>query len=90
MNTIMAIMPVVFVTLPLLLSTRGEAATLSVDCSSGSLQAAIDKLKPGDTLFVSGACKENVVIPEEMARIVLDGQGKAAIVGPDGANQPSW
>jgi len=61
----------------------GEAATTQVDCSSGSLQAAIDKAKPGDTLLVSGTCKENLVIYEEVARITLDGQGKATIEGPD-------
>jgi len=61
----------------------GEAATTQVDCSSGSLQAAIEKAKPGDTLLVSGTCKENLVIYEEVARITLDGQGKATINGPD-------
>jgi len=66
-----------------MLSSVGEAATIQVDCSSASLQAAIDKAKPGDTLVVSGTCKENLVIHEEVARITLDGQGKATIDGPD-------
>ena len=56
-----------------MLSSVGEAATIQVDCSSASLQAAIDKAKPGDTLVVSGTCKENLVIHEEVARITLDG-----------------
>jgi len=59
-----------------ILSSVGEAATLQVDCSSGTLQAALEKAKPGDTLLVSGTCKENLVIYEEVARITLDGQGK--------------
>ncbi len=66
-----------------ILSSVGEAATVQVDCSSGSLQAAIDKAKPGDTLLVSGTCKENLVIHEEVVRVTLDGQGKATINAPD-------
>jgi len=66
-----------------ILSSVGEAATVQVDCSSTRLQAAIEKTKPGDTLLVSGTCKENLVIHEEVARITLDGQGKATINSPD-------
>jgi parallel beta-helix repeat protein len=73
----------VLVSLLLLLPTKGEAATSSIDCSSASLQAAIDKAKPGDTIFVNGTCNENLNIPEEVHRITLDGQGKATINGPD-------
>ena len=71
-----------------ILSSVGEAATTQVDCSSATLQAAIDKAKPGDTLSVSGTCKENLVIYEEAARITLDGQGKATINGSD-AGKPT-
>ncbi len=60
-------------------SSLGEAATTQVDCSSASLQAAVKKARPGDTLLVSGTCNENLVIYEQVARITLDGQGKAAI-----------
>ena len=66
-----------------ILSSAGEAATTQVDCSSTRLQAAIEKGRPGDTVLVSGTCKENLVIYEEVARITLDGQGKATINGPD-------
>ncbi len=65
------------------LSSVAEAATIEVDCSSASLQAAINKAKPGDTLLVSGTCKENLVIHEEVARLTLDGQGKATIEGSE-------
>ena len=40
---------------------------------------AIKRLKPGDTLVVSGTCDENVDIGQEVARITLDGQGTASI-----------
>ncbi|MFQ5853596.1 MAG: nitrous oxide reductase family maturation protein NosD [Candidatus Binatia bacterium] len=63
-------------------SSLGEAATTQVDCSSASLQAAVEKARPGDTLLVSGTCNENLVI-EEVARITLGGQGKSTINGPD-------
>jgi parallel beta-helix repeat protein len=67
-----------FLTLP------GEAATTKLTCSAkDTIGSAVKKLKPGDTLFVSGTCNENLAIPEEIARVVLDGQGKATINGPD-------
>jgi parallel beta-helix repeat protein len=66
-----------------LLQSVGFAATVSVDCSSASLQAAIDQAKPGDTLLVSGTCNENVRIPEQFAKITLDGGKTAAVNGPD-------
>ncbi len=74
---------IVFAAFLWILSSLGEAATIQVDCSSASLQATIDKAKPGDTLLVSGTCKESLVIYEEVARITLDGQRKATIEGPD-------
>ncbi len=70
-----------------ILSSVAEAATIEVDCSSATLKAAIDKAKPGDMLLVSGTCKENLVIHEEVARITLDGQGKATIEGPDASER---
>lgn len=66
----------------------GTAATIPVDCSSGSLQAAVDKAKPGDTLVVTGTCNENVRIPEQFAKITLDG-GKAATVNGKDPNRHS-
>ena len=74
---------IVFAAFLWILSSVAEAATIEVDCSSASLQAAINKAKPGDTLLVSGTCKENLVIYEEVARLTLNGQGKATIEGPD-------
>ncbi len=70
---------VLFAALLWSLSPVAEAATIQVDCSSASLQAAIEKAKSGDTLLVSGTCNENLVIPEDAQKITLDGQGKATI-----------
>jgi parallel beta-helix repeat protein len=57
-----------------------------VDCDKehpGALQRAIDRASPGDTILVSGTCHENVTIPEEKARLTLDGGGTATVRGPD-------
>ncbi len=57
--------------------------TLKVDCDAGEkIQQKIALAKPGDTVLVSGTCSENVVIPSEVVRITLDGQGKAVIQAP--------
>jgi len=61
---------IVFATFLWILSSVGEAATIQVDCSSASLQAAIEKARPGDTLLVSGTCKENLVIPEDVQNLM--------------------
>jgi parallel beta-helix repeat protein len=57
-----------------------EAATISIDCDTGaSITKAISGLKTGDTLVVSGTCRESVLIPPDAVGITLDGQGKATI-----------
>ena len=63
-----------------------DAATVTIDCDAGaSVSQAISTLKPGDTLVVSGTCKESVLIPPEAVGITLTGQGKATIQHPGGA-----
>ncbi len=62
--------------LPSAVEAKGE-----LDCKKDSLQAAIDLAKPGDVITVKGTCKENLVIPEEVHSITLDGKGKAKING---------
>lgn len=58
-------------------------ATHKVDGDAGEkIQDKIAVAKPGDTILVSGTCRETVNIPSEVIRITLDGQGKAAIEGP--------
>jgi parallel beta-helix repeat protein len=67
-----------------LLAAPGEAATMKLTCGAKeTIGGTVKKLKPGDTLLVSGTCNENLEIPFEASRITLDGQGKATISGPD-------
>jgi hypothetical protein len=42
-----------------------QPAMSQLTCGGGqTISAALRTLRPGDTLFVSGTCNENVVIPE--------------------------
>ncbi|MBI4490938.1 MAG: right-handed parallel beta-helix repeat-containing protein [Deltaproteobacteria bacterium] len=67
-----------------LVSSPGETATIKITCGAKeTIGNSLKKLKPGDTLLVSGACSENVVISPELNGVTLDGQGKAIINGPD-------
>ncbi len=66
-----------------------HAATMSVDCDAGNtITAALANVKPGDTVLVSGTCKEQVSFTPEMVRITLDGQKKTTIQHP-GKGAPS-
>ncbi len=54
--------------------------TLTVDCTKGeTLAKAVARAKPGDTIRVTGTCKENVTITTD--RLTLDGQGSAILDG---------
>jgi parallel beta-helix repeat protein len=65
-----------------LLVSIADAATKRVSCSSSkTLNSAIAKLKPGDTLLVSGTCNENAVVPANVNNVVIDGQGQTTIDG---------
>ena len=68
-----------------LLPSTAEARTIYVDCGRRSLQVAIDRAEPGDTIQVTNGstCNENVVIGESKRTIVIDGLGSAVINGPD-------
>ena len=58
-----------------------RADNFKLTCSpTKTIGQAIKTLKPGDTLFVSGTCNENLEIGEEVHRITLDGQGTASII----------
>jgi parallel beta-helix repeat protein len=75
---------IVLVTLLWLFPSMSEAVTVKLACNEkNTIGNAVKKLKPGDTLLVSGTCNENLAIPEEINRVVLDGQGKATIQGQD-------
>jgi parallel beta-helix repeat protein len=66
------------------LPSQGTAA--AVDCTSESLQTAINAAVNGETVTVTGTCGENVVIRETLNRITLDGGGTAVLNGPDASN----
>ncbi len=58
-------------------------ATIPVDCDAGStIGAALGRAQPGDTILVSGTCRESVNIPAELVRVTLDGRGKATVRHP--------
>ena len=60
-----------------------HAATVTVDCDTGgTIMGALANVKPGDTVLVSGTCKEHVNIAPELVRITLDGQKKTTIQYP--------
>lgn len=67
-----------------------NGATVSVDCDAGNtIAAALVNAKPGDTVLVSGTCKEQVSFNPELVRITLDGQKKTTIQHPGkGAASP--
>jgi parallel beta-helix repeat protein len=60
-----------------------SAATLTVDCDTGgTIMGALAKVQSGDTVLVSGTCKEQVNVLPEVTRITLDGQKKTTIQHP--------
>src|SRR4051812_31936930 len=64
-----------------------QAATINVDCDAGNtINSTFATVKPGDTVLVSGTCKEQVSIPPEVTRITLDGQKKTTIQHPGGSS----
>ena len=71
-------------------SALANAATVSVDCDAGdSINAAVGKVGAGDTILVSGICREQVSFEAETVRITLDGQKKTTIQHPGkGAASP--
>ena len=56
-------------------------ATHTVDCSSGTIAAAMSQAQPGDTIMITGTCNEAVVVDKD--GITLDGGGSAVIDGMD-------
>jgi hypothetical protein len=69
-------------------SARGPAQPVSVDavyvdCAAGdTVNRAVRKAKPGDTIYISGTCSERVIITKD--RLTLDGQGTATLDGGGG------
>jgi len=59
------------------------ATTHVVNCDAGEkIQDKIAIAKPGDTIEVTGTCRENISILAEVVRITIDGQGKTVIEAP--------
>lgn len=73
----------------LLLPSWAAAAEIPVNCDTGrTIGQALKTLSPGDTLVVSGTCRENVEINGGTGKfdgITVDGQGTATISGLDPA-----
>jgi parallel beta-helix repeat protein len=56
----------------------------AVDCDNGGIiMRALEKIRPGDTLFISGVCVENVEVSDRFHHITLDGEGTGAIRAAD-------
>ena len=70
----------------LMVATSGAAPFQLICDHQRTISDALRRLRPGDTLSVSGACNENVQIPEQVVNITLDGQGTATINGPDASS----
>jgi parallel beta-helix repeat protein len=70
----------------LMVATSGAASYQLVCGQQRTITEALRRLPPGDTLSVSGACSENVQIPEQVLNITLDGQGTATINGADASS----
>jgi parallel beta-helix repeat protein len=70
----------------LTVATSGAASYQLVCGQQRTITEALRRLPPGDTLSVSGACSENVQIPEQVLNITLDGHGTATINGPDASS----
>jgi parallel beta-helix repeat protein len=65
-----------------------SSADDEVDCSSSTLQAAMNNAVAGQTISVTGTCNENVVIRNDSQRITLKGEGTATINGSN-PNSPA-
>lgn len=65
------------------LAASANAAVHSVDCEAGGkIAPVLANAKTGDTIAVSGLCRESVLFIPAMSGITLDGQGKATLQGP--------
>jgi Right handed beta helix region len=65
------------------LAISANAAVHTVDCDAGGkIAPVLATAKAGDTVTVSGICKESVLFTPAMSGITLDGQGKATLQGP--------
>lgn len=82
-NGITFVLAAVFLWLSPIVGLASDTLTCDPKTTIGE---AIKKLEPGETLFVSGNCDENVDVGEEVHDITLDGQGTATINGDSSVN----
>ncbi len=73
-----------FTLLPILalgfaITSEAEARTINVNCPSKSLQSAVERAGPGDTINVSGDCFERITVGTD--GVTIDGGGTASIDG---------
>lgn len=67
----------------MLVASPALAGTLKVNCNGGgTITKALETAKVGDTIQVTGTCKERVTITTD--RLTLDGQGSAILDGGGG------
>src|SRR5262245_3498126 len=74
----------------------GDLPTVRVNCNTGqTIEQALQRARPGTTIFVTGTCRERVTITID--RITLDGRGSAILDGrsnnpgtADGQHNPEF
>jgi hypothetical protein len=70
--------------IPLVVQAQTSNPMREVNCDKGeSIQKRIDRARDGEVINVIGNCSENIQIPYRLHDIILDGQGRATINGPD-------
>lgn len=73
-----------FTLLPILalglgITSEAEARIVNVNCDTKSLQSAVDRANPGDTINVSSTCNERIDVRTD--DVTIDGGGTAIIDG---------
>ena len=69
------------------IASEAEARTFIVHCPAKSLQSAVERANPGDTINVSGICVERIDVGTD--GVTIDGGGAATIDGTGlGGTQP--
>ena len=59
-----------------------QATIFNITCPGQSVQSAIDLAQPGDTIFVTGTCNENLLVRNEKQRFFIIASGSATLNGP--------
>src|SRR5262245_59849540 len=63
---------------------KGLTGGRAVECDAATvIMRALQKLRPGETLIISGICAKNVEVDDRFLRITADGSGTGVINAPD-------